>query len=117
MRALRVHVYSNRKFKGCSNNGISEKYDNILLLCDDGNIEVNMDNPPENLCKTVVRRIGVKEYQHIEPVAVIDKGCVGWMSGGSYAGSCDERFRRISDYPLSIHDRQETTEQYERMSR
>lgn len=117
MKALRINVYKNPCFRGCSNNGISEKYENLLLVCNDGNFEIDTENPPENLCKVVTRHLFGRDYKHIEPYTAPDKGFIGWMHGGSYAATSDSRFSDISDYPLAIHDRQETTAQYERMSR
>jgi len=116
IRALPVYVYKNPLFAGCSNDGISSMFDELLLICDDGNERIDPDNLPENLCKVVTRTIAGREYKHIEPFVQHDEGCTGWMSGGSLAYSSDARFHDISDYPLSIHDRQETWAQYEALS-
>lgn len=116
-KAIRLSVYESKDIGNCSNNGISERYDSVLLLHENGFIRIDEENPPENLVKLVVRNIGGKEYKHLEPVASPDKGAVGWMAGGSYAGCSDARFSELSDYPLSLHDRQESQELYDRMSR
>ena len=116
MKAINLYVYKNSRLGGCSNGGISERYDEVLLLCDDGNIDVDTDDMPENLCKIVTCEIGGTEYKHIEPVARVNKGSVGWMSGGCFVGCSDGRFHRLSQYPLSLHDRQETHERYEAMN-
>ena len=113
MKALRVDILEDKNIGNCSNHGISERYDTILLLSDEGWIDVKGDE--ENLCKVVERQIGYEKYLHIEPVAE-PKG-IGWMSGGTFAYSCDSRFHRISDYPLSIHDRCESKEMYEMLSK
>ena len=73
------------------------------------------NNPPENLVKIVTRCFGGENYKHIEPIAAPDEGCVGWMAGGNLAYTCDSRFHRMSEYPLSVHDRQESQEQYDMM--
>lgn len=114
MKALPIEVFKDRT-GDCSNGGITSRYDRLLLICDDGFIEVDETNPPENLVKIVTRTLFGEEYKHIEPVAHTDAGCVGWMAGGCIGYSCDSRFRRLSKYPLSIHDRQETQEQYNMM--
>ncbi|GHU75909.1 hypothetical protein FACS1894188_07610 [Clostridia bacterium] len=116
IRALELHIYSNPLFRGCSNGGISENFETILVEHPRGNIQVDTDNPPFNLCRIVTRSIGCRVYKHIEPCVPTKEGCVGYMSGGSFASSSDARFFEISDYPLAIHDRQETAEQYEQMS-
>jgi hypothetical protein len=115
MKALPLYVYSNKGFKGCSNNGISEKYDRLLLVCEEGFIDIDENDLPENLVKVVTRNLFGNEYKHIEPYKNATQ--IGYMAGGSYASSSDSRFRAISQYPLSIHDRQETQEQYDQLSR
>lgn len=119
MRAISIEVYSNRKYRGCANGGISEKYDELLLVHDRGNIEIDENNLPENLVKVVVRNMFGKEVRHIEPYNRPDRGNVGWMAGGSYAASCDSRFREVAGHygALSIHDRQESQQMYDELSR
>ena len=113
MKVLPIEIY---KHKGdCSNGGISSRFNEVLLICEEGYLEVDENNPPENLVKLVVRHLFGKEYKHIEPVAA-PKG-VGWMSGGTIVYSCDSRFRRMSEYPLSFHDRCESQELYDALSR
>lgn len=113
-KALPISVYKSDRLGDCTNGGISSRYRDLLLLCDDGYIDVDLNNPPENLVKVVEwRPFGDKTFKHIEPYAKVRSDCVGWMSGGNIAYSEDSRFRRMSEYPLSIHDRQETQEHYD----
>lgn len=116
MRALRCEIYKHGK-GDCSNNGISARYNEVLVVCPDGPYEIDENNLPENLCKVVIRDLGFAIHTHIEPWAEA-KGA-GWMSGGTIIDSCDSRFSRITgvDYPVQFHDRDETWEQYEMMSR
>lgn len=109
MKALPISVYKNGG-DDCSNGGITSKYNRLLLICEEGHIEVDEKNPPENLVKVVTRRLFGKEYKHIEPYAPCKE--VGWMAGGCIGYASDGRFRNMSAYPLSIHDRQETPENY-----
>ncbi len=110
MKAIRVDIY--RSDSGdCSNGGISSMWNQILLLHDDGYIDVDEERPPQCLCKVVTRYIGGQEYKHIEPVS--KPTGIGWMSGGCVCYSCDSRFRDFSDYPLCLHDRQESVKEYE----
>ena len=115
MRALPIEVYRNTSFGDCTNDGITSRYDSLLLVCDEGFIKIDEDNLPENLVVLKTRRFGFGEHKHIEPYAKTDKGCVGWMAGGNIAYSCDSRFREMSQYPLNVHDRQETQEDYNAM--
>lgn len=115
LRALPISIFEDKRIGNCSNNGISARYDEVLMIHPTGFIKIDMENPPENLVKLVIREIGGREYKHLEPMFRPAKGCVGWMHGGSYAASCDSRFREFSEYPLPIHDRQETQEFYDSM--
>lgn len=104
-KAIPVSIFRNKLYEGCSNGGISERFEDILLVCDDGFVDVDLDDPPENLCKLVVRNIFGSQYKHVEPYKKAQH--IGWMSGGAIVYTSDSRFSRMSDYPLSLHDRQE----------
>ena len=114
MKALPVDIY---KFNGedCSNGGISSRFESILLICDDGFIDVDENDLPENLCKVVKRNLFGRDHYHVEPVAEPPKGHTSYMYGGCIVNTSDSRFR--FDYPLKLHDRTETWEQYDRLSR
>ncbi|MCR5453180.1 MAG: hypothetical protein K6F00_11190 [Lachnospiraceae bacterium] len=117
MRALSVEIYKNRR-GDCSNNGISSRFNEILIPCETGYIEVDEANPPENLCKVVKRNLfmGEPPYVHIEPWNKAEGA--GWMAGGTIVDSCDSRFRREIgiDYPVHLHDRQESWEMNDLLS-
>ncbi len=117
MKALEIFVYKNPLYKECPNGGITERYDELLLVCDEGHIEIDENNLPENLVVFRERMLGGKWCGYIEPYAPCLKGCVGWMSGGAYAGSCDGRFSRMVGIygAVAVHDRTETQEQYDTM--
>ena len=70
------------------------------------------------ICLKVVRRgKGANQYLHVEPMFDKDRGSgVGPMAGGNYVGTSDSRFSNVSAYPLSVHDRWETQEQYNLLS-
>ena len=114
MRALPLEIFKSN-LGDCSNGGISSRFKEILLICDEGHIEIDENNPPENLCKLVERNLGFTVYKHIEPVAKA-KG-VGWMAGGTLVYTCDSRFRRMSEYPLVLHDRTESQKEYDALSK
>ena len=115
MKALPISVFENKEIGNSSNNGITSKYDELLLICEDGFIDIDESNPPENLVKIVTRNLFGKEYKHIEPYA--KPTGLGWMHGGSVASTSDSRFSKLSQYPLNVHDRQETQKEYEMYSR
>ena len=118
MKALPVNIYKHNR-EDCSNHGISSRFESILLICDDGFVTIDEKNPPENLCKVVKRNLWDKEYVHIEPVAEIPRNKTGYMDGGCVVMSSDSRFSRATgvDYPICLHDRTETWEQYDALSR
>ena len=114
MNALPIYVYRQKSdpfFGDSTNGGITSRYDRLLFIHDEGFVKVDMDNPPENVVVLVERFICGRVYKHLEPVKSPDKGCLGWMAGGNIAYTSDSRFP--SDYPLCVHDRQETQEQYD----
>lgn len=118
IRVLSCNIYRDSGKGGdCSNHGISSRFNDVLIPCDDGYLEVDLDNPPENLCKVVKRNLGFTEYVHIEPYRSTDIGNVGWMHGGCLVHSSDSRFSRAVgiEYPVCLHDRQETQEMYDMM--
>ena len=107
MKAISVSVYREARYKGSSVGGISEKFDELLLLHDRGNLEITGNE--ENLCKAVYRKIYNRDVYHIEPVNRNTQG--GWFTaGGSFAYSSDTRFSELvgGQYgAISIHDRLE----------
>ena len=117
-KALPIYVYRQPAFGDCTNFGISSRYDELLCLCPDGFMDVDLDDPPENLVKIVKRGIFGDAVYHIEPVAPPTD--IGWMAGGNYAATCDTRFSRMIGGmygAVAIHDRQETKELHELLSR
>ena len=117
VNALPVDIYK-YKADDSSNGGISSRYNEILLLCDDGFVKVDLDNPPENLCKVVKRNLWGEEHVHIEPVAKPKEGYTGYMYGGCVVDTCDSRFGEATgvSYPVHLHDRTETWQQYNMLS-
>lgn len=110
MKALPIEVYKTSRLSDCTNGGISSRYDELLLVCDRGYVEIDENNPPENLVKVSEHRCGFSVYKFLEPVARPQH--LGWMFGGNLAYSSDSRYSELAGQPLPIHDRQETQEMY-----
>lgn len=90
-----------------SNGGISTRNTEVLIPSVDGNLFVDMDDPPENLCLVVRRNIRGREFVHLVPNALKGRSC---MNGGTFVYSSDARFEeaiRNGGYPVSLHDRVE----------
>lgn len=114
MKAIPVAVYRGRH--DCTNGGISAKYSELLVLCDNGFVDVDFEKPPENLAVMVSRNVFGRTVYHIEPYAPA-VGC-GYMMGGNYAASSDSRFSEICGRmygAVAIHDRCESWEMYNAM--
>ena len=116
MRALPISVYKNGS-GDCTNGGISSRFRELLVICDSGFIDVDINNPPENLVKVVKRHLFGRDIFHLEPVNR-PKGC-GWMAGGNFGHTSDSRFSEMLGGfygAVSIHDRQESQELYDLLS-
>lgn len=101
-----------------TNGGISSEVDTIYVECPTGFIDIEDDDPA--LMKPVFRAMGGREIVHLEPVNSPPEGHTPWMAGGNYAESCDSRIDELLHGfygAVSIHDRTETWEQYEFLSR
>lgn len=110
IHALSVDVYR-FPMGDCSNNGISNRFSELLISCPDGphsfdpSVEI-----PLNFCM-ISWTMG---NAHIVPATVSETGRVvarpGWfMYGGNIAEASDSRFYELTGvrYPLHIHDRKE----------
>lgn len=121
---LPCNVYKNGT--DCTNGGISSRTD-TLYLCRDyvtptavkEYCEANNEDI-EKFVITETRFICGREYKNIKLVCEDNhRHEVGGMSGGNMLYTCDARWEKITGcpYPLSIHDRYETQELYEALSR
>jgi len=107
---LIVDVYRDQ-YDG-TNGGISSKYERFVLLGVDAPFTPDDMTPA---LKIVKRFLFGRDYYHLEPIDPCPSNQVGYMFGGNFAYSSDSRFP--NDYPLPIHDRSETQEQYDTLSR
>ena len=120
--ALPASVYrSSNGFVGmdCTNGGISAKENDLLILCDEGFVEITKDNLHQ-----VVQVCNRQGHRYVQPVVrnpVNERGIrkdVGPCFGGNFLYTCDSRFsRHVSGQPIAIHDRWDTQEDYDFLSR
>lgn len=98
----------------CTNHGLSGKVTEITVV-DDTLPKLTTPSARAPEFKVVRRNLFGGVYLHLEPV---DRpvGAVGPMFGGNFAYTSDSRGRKVAEYPLPIHDRFETKEEYERFS-
>jgi len=108
-----VKVYSDGG--DATNDGLTSKYDEFVLLGIDGPFKSNNEHIA---LKVVKRMIGGREYLHAEAADEKDRpsNMVGPMFGGNFIFTTDTRFWEISRYPIPVHDRFETPQQNERLS-
>jgi len=104
MKGISLTVYSNPKYRGCANGGISEKFDELLVVCKDGWIDIKGDEA--NLVHVVHRNIYGKDVWHLAPM---DDDKKHYSFGGNYGSSSDSRFSAMHGIygALAIHDRRE----------
>lgn len=117
MKAISVDIF---KSKGgdCSNGGISSKFNEVLIVCDEGWIDIDESNPPENLCVVSKRVLWGENHWFVEPYKKCPSNMVGYMYGGCIIDSSDARWSRISEgRPLHLHDRCESQKLYDMLSR
>lgn len=120
--ALPASVYrSSNGFAGmdCTNGGLSAKENDLLVLCNEGFVKVTKDNLHQ-----VVRVCDRQGHRFVQPVVrnpVNARGLrkdVGPMMGGNFLYTSDSRFsRHVSNQPIAIHDRWDTQEDYDILSR
>lgn len=117
---LVVSVLRQVDFPDCTNGGATGQHGKVLLLgVPRGNYTVaDAERAGWPVFKVVERWGGTeRRYLHAEPVDRPKSGNVGWMAGGNFLYCTDSRFREVSPYPLSAHDRQETQAEYDILSR
>lgn len=115
VKTLPVEVMYNNAYRKCANGGITEQCETLYLVCDKGWFSLPESDP--RLIKLVERNLfGLETYVHAEPMNPGDTSSLcGPMAGGNFVYSSDSRFPSL--YPVPVHDRYETWEQYELLSR
>jgi len=110
-KGLGVNVL--RGMHDSTNHGISSQFNRFILLDSavSGPFEPDRKTPALRLVR---RTISGKPYLHAEPLMPVPEGMVGYMFGGNFIYTSDSRFP--SRYPIPVHDRMDTEEQYRHMS-
>ena len=111
MKGLLCGIYQSKEIGNCSNGGISSKVSSVIL-CGAG-IPGIFEPTKEHPGVILDKKMG--HYLYCYPSEGRDESKVGWMSGGTFVYSSDSRFP--SDYPIPLHDRQETEKEYEILSK
>lgn len=108
---LGINVLRNNSFGDCSLNGVSARYNRLEMITEQEMLSFTGDK------KNVVVRIDRVLFGKVMPVLVpleiyneYKTSKLPIMFGGNFGYTSDSRFGW--DYPLPIHDRVESWEQY-----
>lgn len=104
---LRVWIFRSN-LGDCTNGGVTATAEQAILFgIPGGNVEREDVKPGDVVLRVRVRTMfDGHEYVYAEPVR--SDGLIG-AAGGNFVYSSDSRFHRVCDYPISVHDRFETT--------
>jgi hypothetical protein len=105
-------VYRASRFPNCTNGGVTATAEDVLLILPGGGPFSVADVGDRMPVVKLVRR---GNHLCVEPVKFPRTGSVGYMMGGNFIWTSDSRFP--NEYPLPVHDRQETYDQYLALSR
>jgi len=94
-----------------TNGGISSKYTHLILTGENVCTNYTGDENNENVVKLVKRHLFGSDYYHAEPIKK-EHGLIGPMFGGNYLAAVGSMFANLK-YPIPIHDRYETPQQYQ----
>ena len=133
-KGLILSVYRNAELGDCTNGGITSRVAMITVtgvrkgwhrgegvtepLPEHMRVFAPSERAPE--VELIIRDNGSIRWLSLEPAADGPADCTPYMAGGNYAGSTDSRWSELcgSHGPLvSVHDRTETWEQYDALSR
>jgi hypothetical protein len=107
-KGLLVHVL--RSVGDCTNGGVTTRYEKFVLV---GEGVAEIFAPSEDAPELQLGRRG--DYIYAVPTEEPKGSHMGPMSGGNFIYTSDSRFP--SRQPIAVHDRFETPEQYEALSR
>ena len=108
---MTFHATVLRNDVDCTNGGLSSKTRRVIIIGE-------FDEVPNDPILPLLRLKTRGDYRYLEPVKPVPKGHAGWMAGGNFAYSSDSRFsEEVNEYPVAIHDRSDTWEDFEILSR
>lgn len=115
MKGLICSILEDKDVANCSNGGISSKCRTVILV-GEGIDEVFYVTPESPAVRIEKRRlIGSKEpYLTAYPIEKSPEGRTSYMAGGAFIWSSDSRFP--ADYPVPLHDRTDTWDDYNALS-
>ena len=116
---LKASIYEPKGFKNCSNNGVSARFDHVVVLPTpefpiSGPFEPNEQTPAVTLKRNSQGDIIAVPVDAPGP----ESEFCGPMFGGAYICTSDSRFSQVTKIyaAIPLHDRWETWQQYNRIS-
>jgi hypothetical protein len=109
-KGLICDVLRSSSYGDSTNGGVTARHNEVLLVGPGVDGPFEEDEAKRPTLKLVRRNIFGRDYMHAEPLNQTEEGNVGWMAGGNFIYTSDSRFP--NQYPISVHDRQETARQY-----
>lgn len=110
LRFLSIDIFYNNTYRKCANGGKSETFERGFILCPEGNYTpIDLEETDAPIYKMFVKEVYAGDpYKYVVECDILGeplhpKGQP--MAGGNFIYSCDSRYRRLSAYPVSIHDR------------
>jgi hypothetical protein len=104
MKGLLVDILENKGIGNCSNNGISSRFKQVILVGPE--IPEIFESTEETPAVRIVERnLQSGLYLTAYPVEPCPSNKNGYMMGGTFIWTSDSRFP--SDYPIPLHDRME----------
>ena len=115
---LALNIYK-PGYGDCSNGGLSSKYESCYIECEDG--WMDEDKVPADAIVKLEK--GAFGTVHLVPEEPTDANHTPYMFGGCYVSTSDSRWSKmieklgLSHVAIALHDRTETWEDYEALSR
>jgi hypothetical protein len=110
MKGLICSILEDKRLGNCSNNGISNRYKEVLLVgaAINGIFEESNERPTVKLIYSES-----SDYVHAESIIPVSMDKIR-TAGGCFIYSCDGRFP--ATYPIPLHDREDTWKAYYHLS-
>jgi len=115
MKGFTADIFKHEGRSCAGGSGISDLTDSVTII--DPRIPAMYEPTPEAPgVRIKVKNVFGTDYIYAVPLEK-PEGMTGPMMGGSFIYCCDSRFRELSKYPIPLHDRFETQETYDLLSR
>ena len=109
MRGINATVYRPAIGGDSSNGGLTSRHNRVTLIGEG----IKADHSPTDECPAVIL-MTKGDYVYAQPVEPVPQGHIGYMFGGNFIHTSDNRFP--TRFAIPVHDRFDTPEAYDRLS-